>query len=506
MFWILSLVFVAINCYGVNTQFDFEVKFNNGQAPGKHYGTVEIYYNRNWWLIASANWTLSNSLVVCKSLGYSDVHAYAPVNRVDNSRMLTARSFICTGKESGLQYCKQFDFPSSAFDNIGEKIVKITCKGLEESHVRLVGGLTAKEGRAEVYHNGEWGTICNSGMVLSDATALCRTVGYDTKLANYGLSRRLRKATGRIWIDNLRCDGSESKINECSQVSWNGSDSCNHNDDVYMYCYSDNDIRLQSNNVHSGIVEFYHSEVWGYTCESNYYYSSYSTYVHVDATVACRSLGFTNPIVGEYTTRNSTSKIWLDYISCDGHENSLIECEHDDWTGSSCSNVWVVVCMQSVVNETDEQKSYICRKKCLNGHCRYGDDCICYGSWYGDWCEYSDYTYPDDDDDNKKVGLIVGLVSGSILVIVFVVLLSVYRCPRKNRTDQPVVAYSANQVNLIPVVQIGPPGSHMPIIQPFSQAPGAVAGAQAMMVQDSNEKVPLDGSGVQPDEPPPYNA
>ena len=35
--------------------------------------------------------------------------------------------------------------------------------------IRLVGGSTAFEGRVEIFHNGEWGTICSNGADANDA-------------------------------------------------------------------------------------------------------------------------------------------------------------------------------------------------------------------------------------------------------------------------------------------------------------------------------------------------
>ena len=43
--------------------------------------------------------------------------------------------------------------------------------------VRLVGGPNQKEGRLEVKHNGQWGTVCNDGFTENAAKVVCRMLG-----------------------------------------------------------------------------------------------------------------------------------------------------------------------------------------------------------------------------------------------------------------------------------------------------------------------------------------
>ena len=102
--------------------------------------------------------------------------------------------------------------------------------------VRLVNGPTKYEGRVEVNHNGQWGTVCDYGWGLNDAHVVCRELDFGPAVyarynAYYG------QGIGQIWLNNLNCVGTEQSIVNCSHRGW-GSGHCSHRDDAGVKCSS----------------------------------------------------------------------------------------------------------------------------------------------------------------------------------------------------------------------------------------------------------------------------
>ena len=106
-------------------------------------------------------------------------------------------------------------------------------EGAAEGDVRLVGGSTDLEGRVEIYHNNEWGTVCDDRFVSEDAEVVCRQLGLT------GGEARTRAAfgagSGTIWMDDVQCDGGESRLADCQFGGW-GLHNCRHSEDVGVSC------------------------------------------------------------------------------------------------------------------------------------------------------------------------------------------------------------------------------------------------------------------------------
>jgi len=106
-------------------------------------------------------------------------------------------------------------------------------------------------GRLEVFHKkgkwteGEWGTVCDDGdgkdgssSVQENnnmATVVCRMLGIGGYGGTVYNKAGLGKGTGKIWLDEVRCTGRESRLFDCPRNEI-GSHDCEHKEDVGIDC------------------------------------------------------------------------------------------------------------------------------------------------------------------------------------------------------------------------------------------------------------------------------
>ena len=98
----------------------------------------------------------------------------------------------------------------------------------------MVGGARDNEGRVEVYHRGEWGTVCDDYWSITDAHVVCRQLGYDRATSAPG-SATFGAGRGPIHYDNVGCRGSETRLADCSHNGV-GVHDCSHSEDAGVVC------------------------------------------------------------------------------------------------------------------------------------------------------------------------------------------------------------------------------------------------------------------------------
>ena len=94
-------------------------------------------------------------------------------------------------------------------------------------------------GRVEVYYNNTWGTVCDDDWDLNDAAVVCRQLGFPGVFSS-PCCAAFGQGTGPIWLDDMRCTGSETSLSSCSHRGW-GRHNCDHIENAGVYCQGEYD-------------------------------------------------------------------------------------------------------------------------------------------------------------------------------------------------------------------------------------------------------------------------
>ncbi|XP_023417387.1 lysyl oxidase homolog 4 isoform X2 [Cavia porcellus] len=231
--------------------------------------------------------------------------------------------------------------------------------------LRLVGPASRpEEGRLEVLHQGQWGTVCDDDFTLQEATVACRQLGFESALT-WAHSAKYGQGEGPIWLDNVRCLGTESTLDQCKSNGWGVSD-CSHSEDVGVVCHPQRqrgflservsnalgplgrrleEVRLKpvlaSAKRHSpvieGVVEVRYEGHWRQVCDQGWTMNN--------SRVVCGMLGFPSQVpVNSYYYRKvwnlkmkdpksrlknlvNKNSFWIHRVNCLGTEPHLANCQ-----------------------------------------------------------------------------------------------------------------------------------------------------------------------------------
>ena len=90
----------------------------------------------------------------------------------------------------------------------------------------------------EVYYNYQWGTVCDDGWDDTDASVVCRQLGFGSsgtaiESAGFGQGSNL------IWMNSVECTGGESILARCGHLGVGITSSCSHSEDAGVKCNGD---------------------------------------------------------------------------------------------------------------------------------------------------------------------------------------------------------------------------------------------------------------------------
>ncbi|NXT00738.1 NETR protein, partial [Jacana jacana] len=162
-------------------------------------GRVEVYHAGQWGTVCDDQWDDADAEVVCRQLGLGGVaKAWSQAYFGEGSGPVLLDEVQCTGNELSIEQCPKGSWREHNCghkEDAGVSCMPLTGTLVTEYHtgkeyqmqssqswkenfqsppIRLMDGENKKEGRVEIFINGQWGTICDDGWSDKDAAVVCR--------------------------------------------------------------------------------------------------------------------------------------------------------------------------------------------------------------------------------------------------------------------------------------------------------------------------------------------
>ena len=231
-------------------------------GPGPREGRLEVQFNGTWGTVCDDYFNVKAARVVCVMLGYGHAGHVIGNRYGAGGGSIWLDDVQCRGTETDVKDCRHRRWGSHNCKH-GED-VSVSC--LTKVRVRLIGGPNPLEGRLEVYHNGTWGTVCDDYFNSDAARVVCLMLGIG--YTGWFIGNRYGAGYGTIWLDDIRCRGTETNIAGCRHRRW-GSHNCRHSEDVSVSCITEEHVRVRlvaGLGPEEGRVEVYHNGTWGTVC------------------------------------------------------------------------------------------------------------------------------------------------------------------------------------------------------------------------------------------------
>ncbi|KAL5487160.1 hypothetical protein EMCRGX_G019730 [Ephydatia muelleri] len=288
----------------------------------------------------------ANRTAVCDSVTVAENNQFR-----EGLRSVYLQTVKCTGAETRLLDC-YFSAIGPA-SNPSLSVATVRCgfqppPACTNETIRLRGGAVPWTGRVEVKLNGQWGTICDSGWDIRDATVVCRSLGYGSATAAIP-SAPYGRGVGRIQLTNARCTGTEASLAMCTYQSGLVAASCGHSRDAGVICNAPSAACFKTGsrfitasdanslNQSRSFLQLNGPSGWGLVC-----YTSVAG--GAVPAVACREArGAFAYSVQKGTVSSYQGVRYVGAVSCQGNELSLAACTQRLFSISRCPDGDTVV-------------------------------------------------------------------------------------------------------------------------------------------------------------------